>query len=110
MSRPQCLMLGAVGFVLLIACVNVGNLLLARAESRHHEIAVRKAVGASLWDLARQCLIEGFVLAAVGRRVRIGGGMGDLRLILIFNQGSIPRAEEIGIDWRVLVFTMAPAF
>ena len=92
--------------MLLIACVNVGNLLLARAEARHHEIAVRKAVGASLWHLARQCLTEGLVLAASGAVLGLLVSWATLRLILAFNQGSIPRAEEIGMDWRVLAFTV----
>ncbi|HMJ62463.1 MAG TPA: ABC transporter permease [Bryobacteraceae bacterium] len=109
-KTAMLMMLGAVAFVLLIACVNVGNLLLARAESRHHEIAVRKAVGASLWDLARQCLIEGFLLAALGAALGLAVAWGALRLILAFNQGSIPRAEEIGIDWSVLAFAVAAAF
>ena len=105
-KRAMLMMLGAVGFVLLIACVNVGNLLLARAESRHHEIAVRKAVGASMWHLARQCLIEGFVLAVSGAALGLAVAWGALRLILALNQGSIPRAEEVGIDWSVLMFTI----
>jgi putative ABC transport system permease protein len=105
--RPAMLvMLGAVGFLLLIACVNVGNLLLARAESRHHEMAVRKAIGASLWDLARQCLIEGLALASLGAVLGLGVAWGALQLLLAFNQGSIPRADEIGIDWRILAFTL----
>jgi len=103
-------MLGAVAFVLLIACVNVGNLLLARAEARQHEIAVRKAVGATIWHLARQCLIEGFVLAALGAVLGLAVAWGALHLILAFNQGSIPRAEEIGIDSGVLAFTVAASF
>jgi putative ABC transport system permease protein len=106
--KPAMLvMLVAVGFVLLIACVNVGNLLLARAESRHHEMAVRKAIGASIWDLARQCLIEGLCLAALGAVAGLGIAWGALKLILAFNQGSIPRAAEIGMDWRVILFTFA---
>lgn len=105
--RPAMLvMLAAVGFVLLIACVNVGNLLLARAESRHHEMAVRKAIGATFWDLGRQCLIEGLCLAAIGAIAGLVLARGALELILAFNQGSIPRAAEIAMDWRVLLFTL----
>jgi putative ABC transport system permease protein len=106
--RPaMLLMLGAVVFVLLISCVNVGNLLLARAEARHHEIAVRKAVGASLFHLGRLCLAEGLVLAFAGALAGVAVAWGALRLILAFNQGAIPRAGEIGVDWRVLAFTVA---
>lgn len=105
--KPAMLvMLAAVGFVLLIACVNVGNLLLARAESRHHEMAVRKAIGASVWELTRQCLIEGLCLAPLGAIAGMGVAWGALKLILAFNQGSIPRAAEITMDWRVLLFTL----
>ena len=100
------MMLGAVAFVLLIACVNVGNLLLARAESRQHEIAIRKAIGASIWHLARQSLIEGLTVAALGAVLGVGLASLALRLILAFNQGSIPRAQEIGMDWHVLAFTV----
>lgn len=100
-------MAGAVGFVLLIACVNVGNLLLARAESRHHEIAVRKAIGASMWRLGRQCLIEGLALAIVGAALGLAVAWGALQLILTFHQGGIPRAHEIGLDGRVLALTAA---
>jgi len=103
------MMLGAVAFVLLIACVNVGNLLLARAEARQHEVAVRKAIGASIWHLARQCLIEGLLLSALGTALGMVFASAALRLILRFNQGSIPRADEIGMDWRVLAFTAAAA-
>jgi len=105
--KPAMLvMLAAVGFVLLIACVNVGNLLLARAESRHHEMAVRKAIGASIWDLARQCVAEGLCLAMMGAFAGLAVAWGALKLILAFNQGSIPRAAEIAVDWRVLLFTL----
>ncbi|HMF75303.1 MAG TPA: ABC transporter permease [Bryobacteraceae bacterium] len=108
--KPAMLMmLGAVAFVLLIACVNVGNLLLARAEARHHEVAVRKAIGASIWHLARQCLVEGLVLAGLGTALGMVFASAALRMILAFNQGSIPRAEEIGIDGRVLAFTVGAA-
>ena len=106
--KPAMLvMLAAVGFVLLIACVNVGNLLLARAESRHHEMAVRKAIGASIWDLAKQCLAEGLCLAVMGAVAGLVVAWASLKLLLAFNQGSIPRAAEIAMDWRVLLFTVA---
>lgn len=106
--KPAMLMmLGAVGFVLLIACVNVGNLLLARAEGRNHEIAVRKAIGASLWHLGRQCLVEGLVLATLGTALGLLLAQGALRLILYFGAASIPRAEEVAVDWRVLGFCIA---
>lgn len=105
--KPAMLvMLAAVGFVLLIACVNVGNLLLARAESRHHEMAVRKAIGASIWDLARQCVAEGLCLAVMGAMAGLMVAWAALKLILAFNHGSIPRAAEIAVDWRVLLFTL----
>jgi putative ABC transport system permease protein len=108
--KPAMLvMLGAVGFVLLIACVNVGNLLLARAEARQHEIAVRKAVGASLWHLAKQCLVEGLVLSTLGTVLGLVFAWGALHLILLLQAGSIPRAEEITVDGRVLLFTAAAA-
>jgi len=105
--KPAMLvMLAAVGFVLLIACVNVGNLLLARAESRHHEMAVRKAIGASIWDLAKQCIAEGLCLAVMGAAAGLVVAWASLKLLLAFNQGSIPRADEITMDWRVLLFTL----
>jgi putative ABC transport system permease protein len=108
--KPALLvMLGAVAFVLLIACVNVGNLLLARAEARQHEIAVRKAVGASLWHLAKQCLAEGLLLSTLGTVLGLLFAFGALRLILLLKEGSIPRAEEITVDWHVLLFTIVAA-
>lgn len=106
--RPaMMLMLGAVGFVLLIACVNVGNLLLARAEARQHEMTLRKALGAGIWHLARQALGEGLVLSLAGTLLGLGIGWAALRLILAFEEGAIPRAQEIAMDWHVLAFTAA---
>ncbi len=106
--RPALLMLlGAVAFVLLIACVNVANLLLARAEARRREIAIRGAMGASLSRLARQFATEGVVLSLTGAILGLGLALGGLRMIQLTNAGALPRAVEIGIDWRVLVFTLA---
>jgi predicted permease len=101
------MLLGAVGFVLLIACVNVANLLLARAEARQREIAIRKAMGAPVWRLARQFITEGAVLSLMGALLGLGLAFAGLRLIARTNAASIPRANEIGVDTRVLLFTLA---
>src|SRR6202790_554531 len=105
--RPALLvLLGAVAFVLLIASVNVANLLLARAEARRREIAIRGALGASLARLARQFVTEGILLALCGGLLGVALSFGGVRLVQLTNAGGIPRADEIAMDWRVLVFTM----
>ena len=106
-ARPALLMLlAAVCFVLLIACVNVANLLLARAEARRREIAIRSALGAGLGRLARQFVTEGLLLSACGAVLGLVLAFGGLRVIQLTNAGSLPRAGEIGIDLRVLLFTV----
>lgn len=105
--RPALLMLlGAVIFVLLIASVNVANLLLARAEARRKEIAIRGSLGASLGRLARQFVTEGVLLALCGGLLGVALAYAGVRLVQLTNAGGIPRADEIAVDWRVLLFTL----
>ena len=98
---------GAVGFVLLIACANLANLILARAESRQKEFAIRSALGAGRWRLLRQFLTEGVLLALIGGALGAALGFAGLRAMLAANPDSIPRALEIALDWKVLLFTLA---
>ena len=105
--RPALLiLLGAVAFVLLIASVNVANLLLARAEARRKEIAIRGALGAGLRRLARQFVTEGVLLAMCGAILGLGLAYGGVRLVQLTNAGGIPRSDEIVMDWRVLIFAL----
>ncbi len=106
--RPFLLMLmAAVGFVLLIACANVANLLLARSTGRTREFAIRTALGASRGRMIRQVLTESMMLAltggAMGMLVAAWGTKASIRLL----PDALPRAEEINIDGRVLLFTLA---
>jgi predicted permease len=100
------LLLAAVGLVLLIAVVNVGNLLLARSEGRRREVAVRIAIGAGRARLVRQFLTESLVLAVIGGALGLLLGVAGLRLLLARSPGSIPRVGEIGLDGRVVLFTL----
>jgi putative ABC transport system permease protein len=97
---------GAVGFVLLIACANLANLILARAESRQKEFAIRSALGAGRWRLVKQVLTEGILLALVGGALGAAVGYAGVRGLLAANSDSIPRALEIALDWKVLLFTL----
>src|SRR6202041_1858865 len=97
--RPALLvLLGAVAFVLLIASVNVANLLLARAEARRREIAIRGALGASLARLARQFVTEGILLAFCGGLLGVALSFAGERLVQLTKAGGIPRAREINVD------------
>jgi putative ABC transport system permease protein len=108
--RPAVLLLsGAVAFLLLIACANVASLLLARAEARQREIALRCALGAGQWRLLRQLLTESAVLASAAGAVGLMLAWTGLRLLLAIDPLAVPRAETIGIDFGVLLFTAATA-
>ena len=101
------LLLGAVTLVLLIACANVASLLLARAVSRERELAMRMALGAGRFRLVRQCLTESAVLGLGGGALGIVLAAIGIRPFLAFWPGDLPRAGEVQLDWRVLMFALA---
>jgi predicted permease len=106
-TTPLWILLGTVGVVLLIACANVANLFLVRAETRQREFAVRSALGASRWDLIRQYLSESAILAATGGGIALFLTWVGIPLLLRAAPPQIPRADEITVDWRVVAFTGA---
>lgn len=109
MKAPLLILLGAVGFVLLIACANVANLLLARAAVRQKEIALRLALGANRMRLTKQLLVESVLLSLVGSAVGLGFAYFGLNVLTRFIPHDVTQADTITIDARVLLFTLAIA-
>ena len=101
------ILLAAVGVVLLIACGNVANLFLVRAEGRHQELAVRAALGASRGRIARALLSESVVLALAGGLLGVLLAQAAIGLLRTIAPAELPRVDDIGIDWMVLLFTVS---
>jgi len=105
--RPAIIaLMGAVSFVLLIACANVANLMLVRAASRERELAVRSALGGTRWGLIRQMLTESMLIATLGALVGFALAQAGIKLLLVLAPENLPRLDSVSADPIVLVFTI----
>ena len=102
-------LMGTIGLVLLIACANVANLLLVRAEGRQQELAIRAALGAGWSDVARELLMESVALGLLGGALGLGLAYGAVRVLIAMAPAHLPRLNEISIDPAVIVFTFGTA-
>lgn len=101
------LVMSTVGLVMLIACVNIANLLLVRAESRQHELSIRAALGAGRARIARELLFESLTLGLMGGLLAFAVAYGGLRLLIAFGPADLPRLSEVALDGRSIAFTFA---
>jgi predicted permease len=98
--------MATIGLVMLIACTNVANLLLVRADGRQQELAVRSALGAGRWRIARELLLESVTLGLLGGAVGVGVAYAGLRLLTAIGPANLPRLSEISLDGQSLIFTL----
>jgi putative ABC transport system permease protein len=104
------LLTAAVGLLLLITCANVANLMFVRGLARTRDHAIRAALGASRWNLARPLLIESLLLAALGGGLGLGLASASVRLLVAFGPTNLPRVAEVSLDWTVLVYATILSF
>ena len=105
-GKMLVLLLAAVGVVLMIACVNIASLLLARSSARHREIAIRQALGAGAWRLIRQTLTESVVLSLSGGLLAVLLSFGLKNVLLQLVPANLPRLAEVAVDIRALFFAL----
>jgi predicted permease len=108
-AKTLWVLMGTIGIVLLIACANVANLLLVRAEGRQHELAIRAALGAGWRDVARELLMESVALGLLGGALGLGLAYGAVQVLIAMAPANLPRVHEISIDPLVILFTFATA-
>jgi putative ABC transport system permease protein len=106
-AQPLHVMMGAVGLLLLVSCANVANLLLASGLARRRELALRTALGANRWDLARQLTVEGVVLALAGGALGLAFAAWAIRTFVRLADTSLPRATSVDLNGTVLLFALA---
>jgi len=100
------ILMGSIGIVLLIACANVANLMLVRAEGRHQELAICSALGASRWRVMQEFLLESAVIGLIGAGLGLGLAWGAIRLLVVLAPAGLPRVSDIAVDLPVLAFTV----